>query len=148
MSNGNGEYFPFDNRPQMLLAVALLFPEPSTNRKIKDFAVKASCPWIKPGFGFKNIEDFHKRLRQLWESDGRRWIEKSLKGNGNVKVYIRDDILEVLKTLVGDTRLANHMRWAPEKVFDGSGSVRLYSELWTTNWWWRMQVHPSLRTSN
>ncbi len=53
--------------------------------------------------------------------------------------YWQRDSLEVLKDIVGDVRLSSEMKWAPEKLYNTQG-VRLYSELWTGDWWWEKQV--------
>jgi hypothetical protein len=34
------------------------------------------------------------------------------------------------------------MKWAPEKCFNSKGE-RVFSELWSGDWWWRMQVYLS-----
>jgi hypothetical protein len=42
------------------------------------------------------------------------------------------DTLEVLEDMVGDTRLAMSMKWAPEKYYNSSRE-RIYSELWSAD---------------
>ena len=49
------------------------------------------------------------------------------------------DNLEVLKDIVGDVGLAKDMKWAPERLVNGD-QERLYSELWTGDWWPQIQV--------
>lgn len=49
----------------------------------------------------------------------------------------------VVRHLIGLTRLRDHMVYTPEMHFtttiDGR-RIRVYSEMWTGEWWWRMQV--------
>ena len=56
-----------------------------------------------------------------------------------VQFWYRDS-LDVLKEILEDVRLAKDMKWAPERLINADGE-RLYSELWTGDWWPRIQVH-------
>ena len=56
--------------------------------------------------------------------------------------FWKRDTLQVLEDMVGDTRLASSMKWASEKYYNSSGK-RIYSELWSRDWWWRKQVSSS-----
>jgi hypothetical protein len=47
--------------------------------------------------------------------------------------------MAVLKDLIGDLKLAPYMKWYPEKLYDGSNR-RVYMDLSTGDWWWRLQV--------
>ena len=49
------------------------------------------------------------------------------------------DALPVVKELVGDEALAKDMKWSPAKLYNSKGE-RLYSELYSGNWWWETQV--------
>ena len=51
------------------------------------------------------------------------------------------DSFEVVKSLVTDPRWADDMKWTPEKAYNEAGQ-RIFSELWTGDWWHRMQVCP------
>ncbi|QRV93061.1 Zn-finger protein [Ceratobasidium sp. AG-Ba] len=43
-------------------------------------------------------------------------------------------------TLLGDSRFRRFMRYAPEKHWTShERKCRLYGEMWSGNWWWRMQ---------
>ena len=51
------------------------------------------------------------------------------------------DVLECVRELLGDPDLGPHMVFEPVKVYaDAEGKVRLYSEQWTGDWWWGVQV--------
>ena len=58
----------------------------------------------------------------------------------NVELWFRDPI-ECVEALIGNPRLGEHMSYVPQKVFtSGSGTMRIYDEAWTGDWWWTMQV--------
>jgi hypothetical protein len=53
----------------------------------------------------------------------------------------RHDIIQVIKQLIGNPAFAEHMAYAPEHVFkDAKGTIRCYDEMWTGDWWWKIQV--------
>ena len=138
-------FWPFNNIEQWLLAKVLAFPTPALNRVIKSMAVEHYCPWIRPGCGFKSIADFKGRLDNI-PAKGGEWKECYVTPKQNTPVWappalsfwLRDS-LDVLKDIIEDVRLANHMKWALETLYSEKNK-RIYSELWTGNWWRRTQV--------
>jgi len=60
--------------------------------------------------------------------------------------YWHRDSLAVMHDILTDIDLANDMVWAPKKLYDRDGN-RVYTELWTGDWWWSMQsmLHPRHR---
>jgi hypothetical protein len=51
------------------------------------------------------------------------------------------DILEVLRRLLGDPRFKRHMSFVPQRQYaDKARKVRIYGEISSGNWMWRMQV--------
>jgi hypothetical protein len=51
------------------------------------------------------------------------------------------DIVEVIRELLSDRRFVEHMRFAPEKHWKSiERKIRVYDEMWSGDWWWRMQV--------
>ncbi|KAF8593938.1 hypothetical protein BDV93DRAFT_409266, partial [Ceratobasidium sp. AG-I] len=56
-------------------------------------------------------------------------------------VHKRDPV-DVVQHLIGLVRLREHIRYGPERhttVTINGERVRVYSEMWTGEWWWRMQ---------
>jgi hypothetical protein len=141
----SNRYWPFDNEEQWKLAHYLIYPERQSSRRIINGAVEKNAPWIKEGCGFKSLNDFNKRL-ELLPSKGGEWISKNISQTPaspewapeNIQFWMRDS-LETLRSIVGDVRLAPHMSWAPAKIYNREGE-RLYSELWSGNWWSDKQV--------
>src|SRR5579859_4944412 len=138
-------FWPFDNIEQWLLAKVLTFPAPVSNTLIKSTAVECHCPWIRPGYSFKSVADFKSGLNNI-PAKGGEWKECYVTPKQITPVWAPPalsfwlhDSLDVLKDIIGDVRLANHMKWAPETLYNGKNE-RIYSELWTGNWWIRTQV--------
>jgi hypothetical protein len=49
--------------------------------------------------------------------------------------------MDVIRYLLSRPTFAEHLVFAPAKVYTHRGSnVRVYSEMYTGNWWWRTQV--------
>ncbi len=49
--------------------------------------------------------------------------------------------IECIRELMGNSRFAEHIKYAPEQVYtDENGQSRAYSEMSTADWWWAMQV--------
>ena len=51
--------------------------------------------------------------------------------------------VDIVRHLIGLVRLRAQMHYGPEQhtVITVNGEkVRVYSEMWTGDWWWRMQV--------
>jgi hypothetical protein len=56
----------------------------------------------------------------------------------------RRDPVECVKELVGNPAFRKVMKFAPERVFrDKERKVRAYSEAWTGDFWWEIQVSTS-----
>ena len=125
-----------------------MFPKPQTVQEISTRAVEKNASWIKPGCGFKSVGDFKRRVAQLPAKAG-EWHSSIILPGEDAPVWAprmsefwKRDTLQVLEDMVGDTRLASSMKWAPEKYYNSSGK-RIYSELWSGDWWWRKQVSSS-----
>ncbi|KAF8593642.1 hypothetical protein BDV93DRAFT_460613 [Ceratobasidium sp. AG-I] len=51
------------------------------------------------------------------------------------------NILDVIRQLISDPRFRDHIRYGPERLWTPwLPKRRVYSEMWTDNWWWQMQV--------
>ena len=139
-------YWPFRNQGQWELAHHVLFPAPFMQSKLKK-AISKSSTWINPECGFENIADFNRRLGLL-PAKGGEWKSVILNPQNNAPrnasmnlTFWYRDSLEILRDMVGDKRLSPHIHWAPQKITN-SKKDRVYSELWSGDWWWNMQVSP------
>ncbi|KZT02094.1 uncharacterized protein LAESUDRAFT_662552 [Laetiporus sulphureus 93-53] len=57
-----------------------------------------------------------------------------------VKIWARD-FVDCIKELMGNMTFQGHMSYAHEKVTHHD--MQKYSEMCTSEWWWKMQVHAS-----
>ncbi|QRW13184.1 hypothetical protein RhiLY_12183 [Ceratobasidium sp. AG-Ba] len=75
---------------------------------------------------------------------GPKWMEVDVSGGkGHYKrphtLYMRD-VLEVTRELIGARRFRRYMHYAPERHWTSkSRTRRVYDEMWSGDWWWRMQ---------
>jgi len=142
-------YWPFKNKDQWHLALWALFPTPISRPRAERAIVAKFAVWAKPESCFESWGEF-QRLIQNVEEKGGKWHRKVLQRVDRDPSWYPTEIrfwernsLDILKELVADIKVAEHMKWAPEKVYNSKGE-RLYSELWTGDWWWRKQV-PSAK---
>jgi hypothetical protein len=60
-----------------------------------------------------------------------------------LELWMRDPV-ECIKELMSNPAFKDHMAYAPERVYsrkDGKESSQIIDEMWTANWWWKLQVH-------
>lgn len=78
---------------------------------------------------------------------GPEWSEEVVnvstrEGSESFVVHKRNPV-DIVRHLIGLVRLRTHMHYGPERhttVNMNGERVRVYSEMWTGEWWWRMQV--------
>ncbi|KAG8732169.1 hypothetical protein FRC10_001170 [Ceratobasidium sp. 414] len=76
---------------------------------------------------------------------GPKWTTETITvGEGDYKtqhIVFKRDIIEVIKDLMSDPRFKQFMRYAPERHWTShERECRVYGEMWSGNWWWRMQA--------
>jgi Plavaka transposase len=65
----------------------------------------------------------------------------------SLEIWSRDPV-ECIKDLLGNPSFKDQMHYAPERHYsDESGQEQLFSEMWTGDWWWEMQVRKFLGIS-
>jgi hypothetical protein len=118
--------------------------------------------WLNSAFGFQISErcglsfssnySLNKLLDKL-PAAGPRWqrivkkIEGTLPGpepgtflQEEVEIWVRD-IIEVIRELIGNTAYGQKLVFVPQRVYlNGDQSQRQINEMWTADWWWRIQV--------
>ena len=56
------------------------------------------------------------------------------------QIYYRNPI-DVIKSLWSNPTYADQMVFSPQKLWTSSDKTsRLYNEMWTGDWWWKIQV--------
>lgn len=57
-----------------------------------------------------------------------------------VELWMRDPV-ECIRDLLANPAFAEHMRFEPERLFeDEEGKKPIFSEMWTGEWWAKIQV--------
>jgi len=140
------DYWPFENLDQYNLAKFLSYPKMKSDRIIKSSAVERHCSWIKEGCGFRSVKDFKRRINLL-EPKGGEWFSAPLMATEEAYSWVPatrqfyfKNTMTVLKDVVGDPKLAQYMKWVPQRLYDESGR-RVYTDIWNGDWWWRLQVN-------
>jgi hypothetical protein len=93
---------------------------------------------------FRSGAALRDRMEQL-PQHGPRWIARDIAPDygspSQTPVLLYRDPVDAIKYLLARPALAEHLEFAPRKVWeDRTQQSRLYSEMWTGNWWWRTQV--------
>jgi hypothetical protein len=57
-----------------------------------------------------------------------------------LELWYRDPV-EIVRELLGNPMFRDVMRYTPERIYqDAEGTERVRNEMWTAEWWWKMQV--------
>ena len=57
----------------------------------------------------------------------------------------RRDPVECVSELIGNPTFKEYISYIPEHVYtDDMGNIRIYDEMWTSDWWWETQVNSRL----
>lgn len=143
-SGHENPYWPFENEGQWDIVFGCLYPERLSNKRIKRIAINKYNRALH-GDGFESLQDFKKRVKLLSSKGVAFRVYQFTRTKSapewaplTIDVWMRNT-LEVVKQLVGNRRWANELKWASEEVYNEKNE-RIFSELWTGNWWKRMQV--------
>ncbi|KAI0357940.1 hypothetical protein OH77DRAFT_1316748 [Trametes cingulata] len=98
---------------------------------------------------FKTKHTFLKTVDRLPE--GTTWLCERFEAVGDevdedgqprvetLELWRRDPV-DCIRELLGNPAFREMMRYAPEKLYaDPQGQERMYGEMWTGDWWWRLQ---------
>ncbi|KZT23234.1 hypothetical protein NEOLEDRAFT_1149515 [Neolentinus lepideus HHB14362 ss-1] len=104
--------------------------------------------WVSPSY--ENNCQFLKKIDSL-PTGGAGWKCHNVQiagdlNNGEGEIKMEDvelwtrDPLEVIWELLGNPAFKDAMVYAPEHVYtDEQRSKQIYDEMWTGDWWWKMQ---------
>jgi hypothetical protein len=102
------------------------------------------------GLSFHNKYSFMKKVDAL--PTGLGWSCELVKVTGNIRGENDEEMteelelwfwnpIEIVHKLIRNPTFKEHMAYAPEKAYqDEDGSVRIFDEIWTGDWWWETQV--------
>jgi len=100
--------------------------------------------WLKLvgrlGVSYHTVKDLNLIINNL---PGRRppfQCQDVLIGNENLQFHFRD-VLLCVRAIYGDPEFAQDLVFAPERHYvDQERTQRVYSEMYTGDWWWSVQV--------
>jgi hypothetical protein len=97
----------------------------------------------KLGLSYHNVRALHQKVDAIPERAG-EWKSRDLKfadrPDDVFTVRYRDPV-EAIRSLWKDPDLSPQMTYAPKKVYsDASRTNRVYTEMWTGQWWHVLQV--------
>jgi hypothetical protein len=62
----------------------------------------------------------------------------------DVELWLRNPV-DCVAELLGNPAFNGSIAYAPERVYtDSKASSRIYDEMWTADWWWDIQVRPTI----
>ncbi|KAJ7705072.1 hypothetical protein B0H16DRAFT_1346536 [Mycena metata] len=155
----NGTDFgPFRDEEEWDLARWLM---KNVNQTGTDEYLKLPIPQNKKAnLSFHNNRAFLKKVDQL--PTGPDWTCKIVTAAGNrvneddelmsedLELWMRDPV-ECIKELLSNPVFREHMAYAPERVYgtkEGHGKSRIVDEMWTAEWWWKLQVQSHRQSRN
>ncbi|KAJ3487506.1 hypothetical protein NLI96_g3483 [Meripilus lineatus] len=125
--------------------------------------------WLIKNVGHNQAEEFlklqaiHGRVKPSFQNKtklydavdslpgGISWLREEIKLTGNVmghdgkpleetlELWYRDPV-ECIQELLGNPMFREVMSFVPERLFcDRLGKIRRIDEMWTANWWWKIQ---------
>jgi len=136
-------YFPFSSLQQTEVVVNATFPKILSNREIRTWCTRRAI-WLQED-AFPSVKSVLATLDCIAAVQS-SWIYTTCAALNSPIGFWHRNSREVLKDILEDESLGNDFVWVPCKSFDEDGN-RVYSEMWTANWWWRMQeeLHPNRR---
>ena len=92
----------------------------------------------------RNTEQLRSLLIDMQATDGlsSEWQEATMDIEGTSTPYWYRDPIAAISYILGHPPFKDYLCYAPIRDRDASGE-RLYSEMWTGDWWWRTQVCQS-----
>ncbi len=97
----------------------------------------------KLGVSYHNTRSLHQKVDSMPDRAG-DWITRKLsfKDSPNEEFTIRyRDPIKAIQSIWEDPSNADHLVYAPKKVFsDASKTNRIFNEMWTGKWWHGIQV--------
>lgn len=97
----------------------------------------------KLGLSYHNVRALHSKVDTLPLRSG-EWLEAELtfRDRPDETFTLRHrHIVEAIQSLWGNPGLLDELVFRPMKMFtDNTESCSMYNELWTSQWWWTLQV--------
>ena len=142
-SNNPEDWYPFCNEKEYRFAewvVKHRISKTAVDELLKSPAIQGDHTFRSAYLLFKKIDNMTYDLgMHTWKS-GRVSFDRSNQNAGNqlTQFYYRDPV-PCIEFLLRQTAYKEHMTYAPVKEYNEQNE-RVYLELHTGDWWWRMQV--------
>lgn len=96
------------------------------------------------GLSFRTVDELNKMIDA--NLSGRPHFQcKLLTVNGEPLEFYSRDVIGCIRSLYGDPEFAQHLVFAPERHYTShERSMRIYNEIHTGDWWWKVQVSHTL----
>ncbi|QRV92934.1 hypothetical protein RhiJN_20952 [Ceratobasidium sp. AG-Ba] len=106
------------------------------NRHLSSILYRGSVPWQNTGHLYKDVDNLvHGAKWHLFDVN----VEHST--HPRVQYLVTRDITHVLRDMMANPEFRDDLVYAPVQVFTGPDKKnRVWGDMWTGKWWWRMQV--------
>jgi hypothetical protein len=96
------------------------------------------------GLSFHTVKELNEKIDQ--NLPGRpRFQCKKLTVNGEPLEFYSRNVIESIRSLYGDLQFAQQLAFAPERHYTShERTTRIYNEMYTGDWWWKVQVSHTL----
>ena len=137
-------YHPYSSYNQFRLAASLASPKLLLVNVIQKVAVDSGNAFIPTNLAFGSTNDFLGHIDQLTSLQS-AWVQGSLKNHRHDVSWVTDvkfwhrDPLAVLQEIFENPDLKDSCVWEPVKQYNSEGD-RVYTDMYTGDWWWRLQV--------
>ncbi|KAI0760729.1 hypothetical protein C8Q74DRAFT_1319609 [Fomes fomentarius] len=146
---GQDTWMPFESEDEWELAKWLM-TSGLTQKDIDHYLkLKITCECTRLSFTsaylfYKKIDSlpggFAQWRVELFDTIGDEMDEEGKLRKETVELWYRDPI-ECIRELIGNPFFKDVTHYAPERVYvDAEGKVRMYDNMWTTDWWWDIQL--------
>jgi hypothetical protein len=96
------------------------------------------------GLSFHTVKELNKKI-DTHLSGRPRFQCKRLTVDGEPLEFYSRDVIESIRCLYSDPRFAQHLVFAPERHYTSNEcTTRIYNEMYTGDWWWKVQVRYTL----
>ncbi|KDQ60095.1 hypothetical protein JAAARDRAFT_126057 [Jaapia argillacea MUCL 33604] len=100
---------------------------------------------------YKNVNSFLQKIDAI-PTQPTPWIHQVVSVAGDqlddndelmveeLELWRRDPV-ECVRELIGNPMFRDHLSYMPELAYrDQEGKVRIFDEMWTGDWWWKIQA--------
>jgi hypothetical protein len=99
------------------------------------------------GLSFHTVKDLNEKIDSNLPGRPHFQCKKLTVDGESLEFYSRDAIASI-RSLYGDPQFAQQLAFAPERHYTShERTTRIYNEMYTGDWWWKVQVSNTLINS-